>query len=76
MTDRETLRWCGRLGHTYVVITTSKDGARHGTLETCSLESAREYAAGEAEGRSPVIYRQTAPGKWRRIPERKVAHAA
>jgi hypothetical protein len=69
--DAKALRWCGVLGHTYVVLRTVKksDGGdeRCSGLETCDRNSAITAARTEYRKGSPAVYQQVERGKWRPV---------
>lgn len=68
--DAEALRFCGFLGHTYVVLRSYPRGAsveRCAGLETCSLEGAIKAARTEYRDQAPAIYEQVSRGKWRPV---------
>ena len=65
--DAEVLRWCGALGHTFVLVIDDGTGGRRCALESCDRKSSVRHAREEYRGARPALYNQVAVGKWKPV---------
>ena len=63
--DLDVLRFCGFLGHPYVVIVTLKDGTRSAAYHCNLFLQARDYALARDDNSPAIYFRGPRAKKWK-----------